>query len=123
MIRTKEYTSRFPRLAFLFIRGALPIVLCLLLLGLGAGSSPSSSMTVIAVCAVCAIILWFGWNSVRRNIVTKWIGVLLAIYLALVLGLSALGIAIGLSLVLLPLFFVVLPLLLYDLLFRAPSEG
>jgi len=79
--------------------------------------------TVVVACAVCAIVLWFGWGSIRRNVVTKWIGVLIGLYLGLVLGLSAFGVAVGLSLVLLPLFLFALPYLMYDLLFRAPSEG
>jgi hypothetical protein len=60
---------------------------------------------------------------VRRNIITKWIGAVLALYFGLVLVLSVFGIAMGLSLILLPFFMVLLPLLMYDLLFRAPSES
>jgi hypothetical protein len=100
------------------VRGALPIVVCLLLLALGLGEPPFSPMTTIAVCATCAIILWFGWNSVRRNVLTKWIGALLGLYLALILGLSAFGLTMGVLLVL-----VGLPLAVYDLFFLAPSEG
>ena len=59
----------------------------------------------------------------RRNIITKWIGAVLALYFGLVLALSVFGIAMELSLISLPLFMILLPLLMYDLLFRAPSES
>ncbi len=59
----------------------------------------------------------------RRNLLTKWAGVFLALFFGLLLGLFAFGIVIRLTFVLLPVFLVALPLLAYDLLFRAPSEG
>ncbi len=55
--------------------------------------------------------------------VTKWIGALFVLFFAVILALLAVGIAIRLSLVLMPVFLVALPILLYELLFRAPSEG
>jgi hypothetical protein len=100
--------------------GALPILICLLLMRLAMGSSPQ---TFIAVCAACAVILWFGWSSLQRNLLTKWTGVILAVYFGLLLALSAFAIAANLLLVLLPVFLLALPLLVYDLLFRAPSHG
>src|SRR5258708_2501642 len=100
-----EGSGRVSNLVLRFVWGALPIVICILLLRLYAGSTSSPPM-FIAVCAVCAIVLWFGWKSVRRNIITKWIGVVLALYFGLILVLSVFGIAMGLSLILLPLFMV-----------------
>src|SRR6266481_8103207 len=104
-------------------RGAVPIVIvCLLFWGLAMEHLPGP-MALFAVFAACGIVLWFGWSSIRRNIATKWFGVLLALYIGLVLGLYLLGIAVGVSLALFPLFLLALPLLVYDLLFRAPFEG
>jgi hypothetical protein len=103
-----------------FAWGSLPILVCLLLFALARSASLSG---VFAVCAACAIVLWFGWGSVRRNVITKGAGVLLGLFCGLILGLLAFGIAVRLMFVLLPVFLVVLPFLLYDLLFRAPSEG
>jgi hypothetical protein len=100
--------------------GALPILICLLLMRLAVGSSPQ---TFVILCAACAAILWFGWSSVRRNLLTKWTGVILALYFGLLLGLSAFAIAANVLLALLPVFLLALPLLVYDLLFRAPSHG
>jgi len=121
---SKEGWGRVSNLVLRFVWGALPIVVCILLLRLYAdGTTTSSPPMFIAVCAVCAIVLWFGWKSVRCNIITKWIGAVLALYFGLVLVLSVFGIAMGLSLILLPFFMVLLPLLMYDLLFRAPSES
>jgi len=60
---------------------------------------------------------------VRRNSFTKWIGIVLGLYFGLILGLAAFAIVVRMLLILLPVFFVGLPLLVYDLLVRAPSEG
>ena len=100
--------------------GVLPILVCILFLRLARESSPQG---FIVVSAACAVILWFGWGSVRRNSFTKWIGVILGLYFGLILGLAAFAIVVRLALILLPVFFVILPLVVYDLLFRAPSEG
>lgn len=100
--------------------GALPILICLLLMRLAVGSSPQA---FLAVCAACAVVLWIGWSAVRSNLLTKWTGVILALYFGLLLGLLAFAIVANLSFILLPVFLVALPLLVYDLLFRAPSEG
>jgi hypothetical protein len=115
-----------PRLVW----AALPILVVLFLLVVTMEAS-SDLTAFVAVCAVGGVVLWFGWGSVRRNIVTKWTGILLAVYLALVVGLFALGIAVKLSrvvfpaltLIVFPLLLVALPYLVYDLLFRAPHEG
>ncbi len=111
MTTTEEGSAFVARL----VRGALPIVVCLLLLGLGINPN-SSSDTIIAVCAVGAVVLWFGWNSIRRNAFTKWIGILVVLFLGLILGRIALAIAIGILIL-------VFPLVVYDLFFHAPSEG
>jgi len=123
MTSPKEGSGRVSNFLFRFGEGALPIVICILLLLLYASSpSPNSPPTFIAVCAICAIVLWFGWKSVRGNVITKWLGVVLGLYFGLILGLSVLGIAIGLLLVLVPLSFVLFPLLVYDLFFSPPRE-
>lgn len=114
--RRSSHDSWGRRLAW----GVLPILVCVLLLGLAREASP---LSVFAVCAACAVVLWFGWKAVRRNVVTKSAGVLLALFFGLMLGLFAFGVVIRLAYVLLPVFLVALPLLVYDLLFRAPSAG
>ena len=112
------------------VRGALPIVIvCLLLWSLSLDPNPGHA-AVVAVFAACGVVLWFGWNDIRRSVATKWLGILLALFLGLVLGLYALGISflllgIGarLLLALFPLFLLALPFFVWDLFFRAPFKG
>ncbi len=65
-----------------------------------------------------------GWTWVRRNVAAK-MGRRSARGLcgATILGLFALAIALGLGLVLLPLFLLAVPFLVYDLFFRQPRKG
>ncbi len=105
------------------VRGILPIVVaCFLLWALGKSES-SGPLSVAVVFALCGIVLWFGWSSIQSNLVTKWLGIVLALVVGLVLSLFVLGILIRLSLLLFVLFLVALPLLAYDLLFRSPFKG
>lgn len=53
----------------------------------------------------------------------KWAGAAFAIYFAVLVGLLLLGVAVHVSLLLLPILLVALPLAIYDLLFRAPQKG
>jgi predicted membrane metal-binding protein len=102
-------------------RGALPILICL---GFFLSLAPQSSIgVVVGVCAVCAVILWFEWSSVRRNVVTKWIGVILSLFVGLILGLAVLGVIIRIGPFLFLIFLVALPFVSYDLLFRATADG
>jgi hypothetical protein len=119
MTSTEERRSGHDSWGTRFAWGALPILVCLLLLGLARQASP---LGVFATCAGCAVVLWFGWSAVRRNVVTKGAGVLLGLFFGLMLGLFAFGVVIRLTFVLLPVFLVALPLVVYDLLFRAPSQ-
>ena len=59
----------------------------------------------------------------RRNVVTRWVAIVLGAYLALVLGLFALGMAIRVALFLFIALLVAIPIVAYDLLFRAPFKG
>ena len=102
--------------------GALPIVIVCLLLWF-AMQSPPRPMIVVPNLVACGIVLWFGWASIKRSTGMKWLGVILALYIGLVLALLVLGIAVRVGLVLLPLFLLALPFLAYDLLFRAPLQG
>jgi hypothetical protein len=120
MTSTEERRSGHESWVARFAWGALPILVCLALLRLVREASPLGGF---AICAACAVVLWFGWSSVRRNVVTKGAGVLLGLFFGLMLGLFVFGVVIRLTFVLLPVFLVALPLLVYDLLFRAPSEG
>jgi hypothetical protein len=106
-----------------FVRGAIPlVVVCLLIFGLGP-KSPQNHVMVLVLFVMSAAVLWFGWNSIRRCVGTRWLGVLLAAYLGFVLGIYALGLVLRVGLVLLPLFLLALPLLIYDLLFRSSYKG
>ena len=105
------------------VKGALPIgIVCLLLWSLSK-VQPASSMTSAVVFGLCGIVLWFGWSSIQKNIVTKWSGIFLALLVGLILSIFILGIAIQVSLVLFVPFLVALPFLAYDLLFRSPLKG
>lgn len=105
------------------MKGALPIVIvCFLLWALGKSES-SGPITVAVVFALCGVVLWFGGSGIQRSLATKWLGIVLALLVALVLSLFVLGIVIRASLLLLVLFLVALPLLIYDLLFRSPFKS
>ena len=102
-----------------FIKGTLPILVCIGLIGMARKSSQGD---FIVVCVACAVVLWFGWSPVRHSKLIKWVASILSAYLALILGLFALAMTIRLSLLLLPVFLIMLPLVVYDLFFRARSQ-
>ncbi len=106
-----------------FVKPAIPIVIVLLLLFALTQDKHPPVFAIGAVFVVCGIVLWLGWGWVRRNVVAKLVGVVLTAYLVLILGLLALGIALRIGLVLLLLFLVALPFLVYDLFFRQPHKG
>jgi hypothetical protein len=106
-----------------FVLGALPILtVCALLWILAAESSPGPA-AITSIFVVCAIILWFGWSSIRRNTATRWLAFPLIALVGVVLGGWVLGIAIGVAAWLGAALCLALPYLIYDLLFRAPLEG
>jgi len=102
--------------------GAVPIALVCFLLWMLL-ESHSQPPVVIGVLVVCGLVLWFGWSSVRRTALTKWLGVALGLYVGLILALVALGIAVWTGLVLLVPLLIAIPFLGYDLFFRAPHQG
>ena len=105
------------------LRRILPIVVvCFLLWALGKNESPGP-ISVAFVFALCGSVLWFGWSGIQSNLITKWLGIILALAVGLVLSIFILGIVIRLSLLVFVLFLVALPFLTYDLLFRSPSKG
>ena len=106
-----------------FLWGAFPIALvCLIHWALGLDTAPST-ITVVGTFAISAAILWFGWRAVRRNVVTRWLGIFVAVYLGLFLGIFAIGIAVRFAAVLAVAFLVAAPFVFYDLFFRAPFQG
>jgi hypothetical protein len=106
-----------------FVRGAVPLaVVCILLLGFKPDSSQPKAAPVLLL-AVSGAALWLGWNPIQRNVGTRWLGRLLAAYLGVMLGAVAVGVVLQVGIMLLPLFLLALPLLLYDLLFRSPYKG
>jgi hypothetical protein len=80
-------------------------------------------MAVFAVFAACAIVLWFGWSSIRSNLATKWLSFPLVILVGLVLGTFVFGLALGVAVDLGAALMLVLPYLVYDLMFRQPNKG
>jgi hypothetical protein len=104
-------------------KGTLPIVIACAILSIVGMKPRAPSGLVLAAFVASGLVLWLGWSYIRRNIVTKWLGLILVLYLGLVLGLSVLGVVLGISLLLFPIFCVALPLVIYDLVFRAPIKG
>ena len=104
-------------------RGVAPLLVVCLLLWVLLQQKPANFMATVATMAVCGLILWFGWSSIRKHRSTRLFGWLLAIYIGAVLGLFVAVVAIGLSLLLMPLLLIAFPFVIWDLLFRAPSQG
>lgn len=117
-----DVTSK-PSVMRRFGKGVSPIVIvCILLWSLGTRES-SDPMAVAVVFALCAIVLWFGWSGIQRNLATKWLGIVVALCVGVVLSLFVFGIVVRLSPLLLVLLLVALPFLVYDLVFRSRFKG
>lgn len=109
---------------------ALPIAISLLPLWVVTQEQTTNPTATVAACGAGCVVLWLGWSSIRRNIVTKW-GGLLAIFLSLVVGLFLFGIVVKLSfpvfrilsVVLYPLLLVALPYLVYTCCFARPTRA
>lgn len=106
-----------------FLSASLPLVVVCALLSFLAIDSDLPEVAVVTVLAACGMVMWFGWRSIRRTMLTKCLGVLLVLALALGLGLVVLQITIHLLPIIFILFFVGLFVMAYDFLFRAPREG
>jgi len=118
-----EKTTKFLGAPARFIKGAVPLFAILLILLAFSQNSGSSMFCTACVFALCALILWFGWNWIRQNLITKWVAIVLAVHLAFVLAMMVLGIALGLGMLLMVLFLAATPFLIYDLFFRSPYKG
>jgi preprotein translocase subunit SecG len=106
-----------------FLKAVLPLaIVCFFFWMLSQQRGPDP-LTSIGVSVASAVVLWFGWRSVRRNVLTRWVAIVLAAYLALVLGLFAIGMAIRVALFLFVALLIAVPVIAYDLLFRAPFKG
>lgn len=73
--------------------------------------------------ALCAVALWLGWRWMHGTFVTKWAGRLLAAYLALGLVLFAFAIVLTIGQVVLLIFLMAIPALLWDLFVWQPHKG
>jgi hypothetical protein len=104
-----------------FAKGALPIAIACIFISI-AGTRPSPPVLAVALFAASGLVLWLGWSAIRANTLTRWLGTILAVYVALLFGLYVLGVTLALALVLFPVFLLALPFLAYDLLFRAPMR-
>ena len=129
MTETRNPGGFMGRLAF----GLIPSALVLLLI-VAAVEINANTATFVAVLVVCALVLWFCRGWLFQTVVTKWTGIVVAAYVALMLLLYALGLGIPLLFVGLrfaewlsvPFFFLLLaagPYLVYDLFFRQPHRG
>mgnify|MGYP001111305014 CR=1 FL=1 len=108
--------------AFLrFFKGMVPLVIIASLLFLTA--KDPDPVTGVVMLVLSGLVLWFGWDSVRRSRGTRWFGVLLALYIGSLMGIFAIALIIRVGLLFFPLLLLALPLLIYDLLFRAPFKG
>ena len=106
-----------------FAWGMLPLVIVCLLLWRMLMIPRSEGGASLILFAACGMVLWFGWRSIGRNILTRWLGIILAAFVGLPLGLFVLVIAFGLLFILFPLLLLAVPFIAYDLFFRAPAEG
>lgn len=102
-------------------KGLAPLVIVGFLMFLTA--KDSDPITGIIMLALSGVVLWFGWTSVRKSKGTRWFGILLAVYIAMLLGMFAMALVIRVGLLLFPVFLIAVPLMVYDLLFRAPYGG
>ena len=103
------------------VKGLVPLVIVGFLMFLTA--KDSDPITGIIMLALSGAVLWFGWTSVRKSKGTRWFGILLAVYIAMLLGIFAMALIIRVGLLLFPVFLIAVPLMVYDLLFRAPHKG
>jgi hypothetical protein len=104
-----------------FAKGALPIAIACILVSLTELKAISPAVALVLF-AAGGLVLWLSWSAIRQNVVTKWLGVLLAFYIWPLLGLYLLGVTLVLALMLFPVFLIAVPLLAYDLLFRLPAR-
>jgi hypothetical protein len=104
-----------------FVKGLVPLVIVGLLMFLTA--KDSDPVTGIIMLALSGVVLWFGWTSVRRSRGTRWFGILFDVYIASLLGIFAMALVIRVGLLLFPILLIAVPLMVYDLLFRAPYKG
>ena len=96
------------------------IVVCLLSHYFDDGSL---SIVSLSVTTVNLLILWFCWPLIRRNRISKIVGVLYVIALGLVFALMALAVTLGAGMILLILLFFATPIVIYDLFFHLPRKG
>ncbi len=106
-----------------FVAGAIPIAIVCFLLLVPSLDSPPYARGRFAIFAVSGLVLWFGWKAIQQNVVTKWVGLPLAVVVGVVVGIYAFGAALGVGLLLVAMLMFALPFLVYDLLFRAPKKG
>lgn len=104
-----------------FVKGLVPLVIVGFLFFLTA--KDSDPITGVIMLALSGVVLWFGWTSVRQSRGTRWFGILLAAYIASWFGIFAMALVIRVGLLLFPVLLIAVPLMVYDLLFRAPYKG
>ena len=114
-----------PRVSLIerLVKGSIPIVIVVLALY---GIDLVKNVSLRDVCLVltfCILVLWFGWPAMKGTAVTKWLGAILLVFVAIPPAVLVLGLSLYFGLVLLLLLLIALPFLIYDLFFRAPLQG
>lgn len=111
--------SRLARLA----RGSLPVAVVLVLLYVWSRSWSQNVFASIGVEFACMAALAVGWRWTQANFLTRWLGRLLAAYLALGLVFLALAITLTFGEILFLLALLVAPVWIWDLFVRQPHKG
>jgi hypothetical protein len=104
-----------------FVKGVVPLAIVGFLFLLTA--KDSDPVTGVIMLALSGVVLWFGWTSVSQSRGTRWFGILVAVYIASSFGIFAMALVIRVGLLLFPVLLIAVPLIVYDLLFRAPTKA
>jgi hypothetical protein len=102
-----------------FAKGAMPVAIVVGLLYFGLAVRFAFWPAVI----LSAVALWLGRRWMAGMLITRCAGIALAVAVALVPALAAFFANLTLSLILMPAYLLLLPLLLWDLFVRQPHKG
>ena len=111
--------SPWPR----WVRGVLPVAFVLALLYAWSREWAQSVLASIGAEFACIAVLAVGWRWTQGTFLTRWMGRLLAAYLALELVFLALGITLTFGEILFLLALLALPVWVWDLFIGQPHKG
>jgi len=106
-----------------FVKGIVPVLVVLGLLYALSQEPHQDILDGILAEALCALALWLGWRWMQGTFVTKWAGKFLAAYLALGLVLFAFAVVLTIEEIVLVIFLMTIPALLWDLFVWQPHKG